>query len=162
MSKKQESKPKKKAPSTKGKSKGLDVGALNEAFLKSGCQRSTIALLKTGSLRPKPLATPVRQVIEEVIPIAPPISRLKLRKQYKNRVWKLTNEQPLQLLANIEKRALKGWHIDHVLSVFEGFKRNLPPESIAHISNLRMIPAQENYNKGIKTVFTDLFNNVRI
>lgn len=78
--------------------------------------------------------------------------------QYKALVWKLTREEPLHLLKGFEKRSWKGLHVDHVLSIAEGFKRGLPPETLAHISNLRMLPAKENLGKGTKTVFTNLFN----
>jgi len=164
MSKKQESKGKKTDPSTKGKSPGLDVAGLNEAFLRTGCQHNAIELLRTGSLRyvePKVSSLVVDQPIVDVKPVRI-VRRGIVWKTYWSTVWKLTMQQPIQLLDNIEKRSFTGWHIDHVLSIDEGFRRSLPPETIAHISNLRMLPAKENMVKGTRTVYTDLFNNARI
>lgn len=78
--------------------------------------------------------------------------------RYRAEVWRRTEEQPLHMLANIERRSFQGWHIDHVLSIWEGFRRGLPCEAIACISNLRMIEGKKNLAKGTKTVFTNLFN----
>lgn len=86
-------------------------------------------------------------------------SRKEKFKAYKKRVWELTEKQPWQTLENSNLRGFNNYHIDHVLSIYEAFKRNLPPEVPAHISNLRMIPWEENMRKNTKTVFTDLFNN---
>ncbi|HQV74165.1 MAG TPA: hypothetical protein PLE78_01635 [Flavobacteriales bacterium] len=77
---------------------------------------------------------------------------------FKIKVWELTEAQPLDQLENFELRSWKGWHIDHVLSIAEGYKLGLPAETLACISNLRMLPAENNISKHTKTVFTDLFN----
>lgn len=78
--------------------------------------------------------------------------------QYKSRVRAETRLQPLHTLANYGKRSAKGWHVDHVLSIAEGFRLGLPPETVGHISNLRMVPYKENLSKSASTVFTNLFN----
>jgi hypothetical protein len=80
---------------------------------------------------------------------------------YKERAWELTRMQPIETLTGYDKRGFNGWHLDHVLSIHEAFKRGLPPEVPACMSNLRMIPAKENTLKNTSTVFTDLFNGVR-
>lgn len=75
--------------------------------------------------------------------------------KYARRVRYLTRRQPLHLLENIEKRGAVhkgGWHLDHIISVLEGFKKGMPPEFIADIKNLRMIPALENIKKGPRSV----------
>ena len=41
----------------------------------------------------------------------------------------------------------KEFHLDHIFSIFEGFKNNIPPFYIAHFSNLRIIKASENMSK---------------
>lgn len=41
-------------------------------------------------------------------------------------------------------------HLDHIYSISEGFKNNIPPEIIGHWSNLRLIPKIENSSKGAK------------
>lgn len=132
--------------------------SLNEVYLATGSQELTIAHF----------ARPRKVVVEEPeATVDEPqeeagrthrIFRMSHRKKYKAQVWKLTEQQPLHLLPNIEKRAFRGWHVDHVLSIMEGYRLGLPAETIAHISNLRMIPAKENMDKGVSTVFTNLFN----
>ena len=79
-------------------------------------------------------------------------------RRYKDRAWKETNSQPLDTLENFHLRAFNGWHVDHVLSIFEAYKLGLPVETVGHISNLRMIPYGDNLSKNTKTVFTNLFN----
>ena len=39
--------------------------------------------------------------------------------------------------------------MDHIISVWNGFHNDIPPEQIADISNLRMIPWLENQIKWI-------------
>jgi hypothetical protein len=62
----------------------------------------------------------------------------------------LTKLQPLETLENFDKRGFRGYHVDHKVSVWYGFKNNIHPASIAHISNLQMVPYQKNLNKGHK------------
>ncbi|MFA5154192.1 MAG: NUMOD3 domain-containing DNA-binding protein [Clostridia bacterium] len=75
-------------------------------------------------------------------------------KQYKDLVCKLTNNQPIKLLENFNKRGPAGkigaYHLDHIYSIFKGFKNKISPKKIAHISNLKMIPWLENDKKGWK------------
>lgn len=73
---------------------------------------------------------------------------------YRYKVDALTNKQPIQLLENFDKRGSAGqegaYHLDHIKSVWWGFHNNIPPEQIADISNLRMIPWLENQKKWYK------------
>jgi hypothetical protein len=39
-------------------------------------------------------------------------------------------------------------HLDHIYSISEGFKNNIPPEIIGHWTNLRLIPKIQNSSKG--------------
>ena len=74
--------------------------------------------------------------------------------KYRNKVDTLTNKQPIELLENFDKRGIAGvdgaYHLDHVKSVWWGFHNNVPAETIADISNLRMIPWLENQQKWCK------------
>lgn len=47
----------------------------------------------------------------------------------------------------LNKRS-KDFHLDHIYSISEGFKNNIPPEIIGHWTNLRLIPKIENSSKG--------------
>lgn len=42
----------------------------------------------------------------------------------------------------------RDWHLDHIYSISEGFKNNIPPEIIGHWTNLRLIPKIANSSKG--------------
>ena len=72
---------------------------------------------------------------------------------YRYKVDVLTAKQPINLLENFDKRGRAGdegaYHLDHIISVWYGFHNNIPPEQIADISNLRMIPWMENQQKWI-------------
>jgi hypothetical protein len=73
---------------------------------------------------------------------------------YVYKVKKLTEQQNLHLLPNIEKRGPVekegSYHLDHKFSIFEGFKNNIPIYIIGNIHNLEMIPAKENISKNSK------------
>jgi hypothetical protein len=75
-------------------------------------------------------------------------------KAYRIDVWRITNQQPLHLLENYNKRGVNGqtgaYTLDHIISVKRGFIENIPPEQIGHISNLQMLPWEENITKGWK------------
>ena len=73
---------------------------------------------------------------------------------YKIDVWRITNQQPLQLLENFNKRGVNGqtgaYTLDHIISIKKGFIQNIPPEQIGDIKNLQMLPWEENITKGWK------------
>lgn len=75
--------------------------------------------------------------------------------QYKARVWSITYSELKKNppLPNFKKRGrcgVKGaYQIDHVISIHEGFKRGIEPETIGAYSNLCMIPWKTNRTKGI-------------
>lgn len=78
---------------------------------------------------------------------------------YKATVYALSELEPIHTLPNADKRKPRsGWHLDHVMSVWQGWKLGLPAETVAHISNLRIIPAEVNKAKGRSVVYTNLFN----
>lgn len=74
--------------------------------------------------------------------------------KYKNEVWRITNQQPLMLLENFDKRGPSGqegaYQIDHMYSILKGFKNQIPPALIGDIKNLQMLPWLENLQKGWK------------
>lgn len=72
-------------------------------------------------------------------------------KRYHRLVWKLTNTQPLHELEGFERRGFTDHHLDHIVSIWDGFKRGISAEEIAHISNLRFIPHTQNMIKGRKS-----------
>jgi len=75
-------------------------------------------------------------------------------KAYKIDVWRITNQQTLHTLEHFSKRGVNGqtgaYTLDHIISIKKGFIENTPPERIGHISNLQMLPWEENITKGWK------------
>lgn len=72
---------------------------------------------------------------------------------YKKKVWRLT-ESVANKIPGIEKRAFKNYHIDHITSIWDGFRNGIPEETIAGLSNLRMLYYRDNMAKGIKSGVT--------
>jgi len=122
---------------------------INEAILQGCSERAAIATWR---------------IYEDGVDAIPPncwVSKISCSpfSAYKKEVWRLTELEPIRLLPNYERRGFKDYHLDHILSISEGFRLGLPPETLACISNLRMIPHKHNMVKGTRTVFTDLFGN---
>lgn len=77
------------------------------------------------------------------------------RKRYYREVRKLTRQQDISVLENYDKlRGLCGvpdaYQLDHVIPVSVGYDQHIPPQHIADISNLRIIPWKENLKKSNK------------
>jgi len=73
---------------------------------------------------------------------------------YYKKVRGETEKQPLHLLENYENRGRNGdgvYHVDHIIPISYGFANGIPPEIIADINNLQMLPYAENIKKGCKT-----------
>ena len=100
-----------------------------------------------------------------VPPPSKPSSQKKEWKLYREEVRRITQEQDLQSLEHYEKRLTytllkehgyklyrsESYHtLDHIISIWFGWKNNISPEVIGHITNLRYIPGLENSNKGTK------------
>jgi hypothetical protein len=91
-----------------------------------------------------------------------PLNELDDYRIYERKVRNITNQQKLETLKNYDKRAVYHknknnkdvYHLDHKVSVYEGFKNNIPPYIIGNISNLEMIPAEKNLRKGRKSSIT--------
>lgn len=51
---------------------------------------------------------------------------------------------------NRHKRSLgnQDWHLDHKVSIIDGFRQGLAPEELAIKENLQMLPARDNMTKG--------------
>ena len=39
-------------------------------------------------------------------------------------------------------------HVDHIVSIYDAFMNDVPPEITGHISNLQCLPAKVNISKG--------------
>jgi hypothetical protein len=72
------------------------------------------------------------------------------KKLYYAMVWEITEQQPLHILENSDKRGWKNYHIDHIYPISMGYKEKIPPEKIGNIKNLRFIHYTENLEKGSK------------
>lgn len=68
-------------------------------------------------------------------------------KEYKKAVWMVTHGVCHQI-PGIEKRGFKDHHIDHIVSIWRGYKFGVSPEDIGGLGNLRMLPYKENMRKG--------------
>lgn len=83
--------------------------------------------------------------------------RLETNKSWYNHFYKINGEG-----FNRRSREL---HLDHIYSIAEGFKNDIPPEVIGHWTNLRLIPKIDNSSKGAdchKTkdqLFEDFYKN---
>jgi len=83
------------------------------------------------------------------------LEKYPLKKQYKAKVWSHTYKQPLKTLEHFDKRGRCGvegaWQIDHIISVDEGWKKNIDAKIIGHISNIQMLPWKKNLEKSNNT-----------
>lgn len=70
------------------------------------------------------------------------------KKLYYIQVWILTEAQDLKSLPNSNKRGFRGHHLDHIFPISESYKRGIPPECVADMTNLRFIHFRKNLNKG--------------
>lgn len=70
-------------------------------------------------------------------------------RSYRKRVRILT-EKVAHLIPGIEKRGFRDYHIDHIISIWKGFKLGICEHKIADLSNLRMLHYEENMLKGIR------------
>lgn len=52
------------------------------------------------------------------------------------------------------RKTPEGLHIDHLFSLKDGYKNNVPIDIISHPNNLRLITAAENLKKGSKSIIT--------
>lgn len=90
------------------------------------------------------------------------------RDRYYQSVWEITSRQFKTYFNLIPDAAKRGneYHLDHIFSISEGFRKNVPPEIIGHVSNLRIISAFENNSKNSKchktlTALYEDYNNFK-
>ena len=80
-----------------------------------------------------------------------PLEKLSEWQRYHKDVWKYTNKNNLTLLENHDRRGKAGvygaYHLDHIVSIFDGFANDIDAKIIGSIHNLRFIPAEENVKK---------------
>mgnify|MGYP003515132605 CR=1 FL=1 len=69
---------------------------------------------------------------------------------YRDKVRLLSEESFRSNFYELENSSLrgKGYELDHVLSIYEGFKHNVPENVMANVRNLRMITSHDNKIKG--------------
>jgi hypothetical protein len=82
------------------------------------------------------------------------------KRLYYARVWYHTEQQPLHILENNDKRGWKGHHLDHIYPISAGYTNNIPPEKIGNIKNLQFIHHEDNMSKG-STITTESKNALR-
>jgi hypothetical protein len=86
-----------------------------------------------------------------------------LRRVYYDAVWKITEENWRDHFDSINPERLNRTYnaLDHIYSIQQGFRDNIPPYIIGHWTNLRIIPLVENSIKGMRCDKTqsELFEN---
>ena len=94
----------------------------------------------------------IRKIIKKYPKIKQKIKNIKDldKKLYYAMVWEVTEQQPLHILENSDKRGWKNHHLDHIYPISMGYKDKIPPEKIGNIKNLRFIHYTENLDKGSK------------
>lgn len=63
-------------------------------------------------------------------------------REYEKKVRELTELQPFRIMENYTNRGFYGYHVDHIISIMYGYRNNISPEKISHISNLQMLERQ--------------------
>ena len=69
------------------------------------------------------------------------------KKLYYAKVWLITEANDLTKLKNHSRRSFKGFHLDHIFPIAEGYKNNIPPEVIGNIKNLQFLARKSNLKK---------------
>lgn len=119
---------------------------------KSKKKRLKTSNLSTDSIKNNKLKYLIRKITKKYPKIKQKIKNIKdlEKKLYYAMVWEVTEQQPLYILENSDKRGWKNYHIDHIYPISMGFKEKIPPERIGNIKNLRFIHYTENLDKGSK------------
>ena len=81
------------------------------------------------------------------------------KEMYKRNVWRLTYRNDLTVLEHWDKRGKCGvdgaFQIDHIYPVSKGYENNIPPEELAKMDNLQMLPWRENLLKSNNIIKKD-------
>jgi len=67
-------------------------------------------------------------------------------KRYYRSVWSITNKQDISVLKDFEKRS-KDFHLDHIISIKEGFISGLSEKEVGSIMNLQILSKNINCSK---------------
>jgi len=67
-------------------------------------------------------------------------------KVYEQNIDIINPERHTRTLAGVEG----GWQLDHIVEVRFGFNNNIPPEVLAEVDNLRMLPWKDNLKRNRK------------
>ena len=75
--------------------------------------------------------------------------KLPERERYHSEVWAVTGQNFKQYKHLIDGADLRGndFHLDHIFSISEGFRNDIPAYIIGHVTNLRILPSSENCSK---------------
>lgn len=100
---------------------------------------------------------------------ATPYHLRSARRLYYDAVWKFTEQNWREYFDQINPTRIDRSQnaLDHVYSIQQGFRENIPPYVIGHWTNLRVIPLNENSRKGmrcdktIEQLFDDFDLNTR-
>ena len=108
-------------------------------------------LIKKDTLNNK-IRYQIRKITKKYPKIKQKIKNIKDldKKLYYAMVWEVTEQQPLYILENSDKRGWKNYHLDHIYPISMGYKDKIPPEKMGNIKNLRFIHYTENLDKGSK------------
>lgn len=69
--------------------------------------------------------------------------------KYRQAVWRFSNRSYKKYMS--EQLRDRHNHLDHVLSIVEGFKNNVPPEVMGSIHNLQMLDGHMNRSKSYRS-----------
>jgi hypothetical protein len=109
-------------------------------------------LIKSAKNRPQKTEEHIRKIVESKVKM--PYDQWLLVKtefeKYSLIVRKLTRKSTKRKNL-IEGNKQKGYHLDHIVSIYDGFINDIEPEIISHYINLRYIPAKENLKKNKKS-----------
>ena len=83
--------------------------------------------------------------------IADPLSKSDYE-LYRKNVWKYSNRSYKEHL--FEQKRDRHNHLDHILSIVDGFKNNVSPEVVGSVHNLRVISGQANRYKSYHSEIT--------
>lgn len=73
-------------------------------------------------------------------------------KKYRSEVERLTEEIAF-LVPGIERREFNKWDLDHKIPIRYGFNNDIHPLKMSCLSNLQVIPHEENFKKNQKILY---------
>jgi transcription elongation factor Elf1 len=103
---------------------------------------------------------------ELIIPPQPIIKEKKYNKNYKKKKYwtnidyytkevKELTEHNKHNIKDIDKRNFYTYHIDHKISIKHGFENSIPPQLIAHPTNLHILERKQNIIKNISNIIDE-------